>query len=48
MPGPGTYQPKNDLSNEGNYVLSVNISDGKRMILQSSRDSFVDEPSKVT
>lgn len=46
VPGPGTYRPKNDLSGEGNYVLSQNVSSGKRMMLKSQRDSFVDEDHK--
>lgn len=42
VPGPGSYTPKNDLSAEGSYVLSNNVSAGKRMMLKSERDSFVD------
>jgi hypothetical protein len=48
VPGPGTYHPINDLSNSGNYVLSINKSDGRRAVLLSHRDSFVDEAAKRT
>ena len=47
-PGAGTYHPQNDLSSQGKYVLSKNVSDGKRMMLKSDRDSFVDEDHKRT
>lgn len=42
MPGPGIYQPQNDLSNEGRYVLSKNVSAGKRKFLDGRRLSFTD------
>lgn len=45
-PGPGTYQPCNDLSASGDYVLSQNVSAGKRKVLLSARDSFVDDDHK--
>lgn len=45
-PGAGTYHPQNELSSEGKYILSKNVSAGKRMMLKSDRDSFVDEDHK--
>ena len=45
-PGPGKYQPINDLSAEGFYVLSKNLSAGKRAILLGNRDSYL-EPSST-
>ena len=47
VPGPGSYQPNNDLSNSGHYVLSNNPSSGKRVILNSGRSCFVDETAKL-
>ena len=41
-PGPGNYQPVNDLSNEGKYVLSRNFSAGKRTFMDGRRQSFID------
>jgi hypothetical protein len=46
FPGPGTYQPKNDLPSDGNYVLSKNKSARKRSFLLGCRTSFVDEMPK--
>ena len=40
-PGAGTYHPVNDLSGNGIYVLSKNVSAGKRVIVGGPRDSFV-------
>lgn len=42
VPGPGNYQPKNDLSNEGKYVMSKNVSSGQRKFLDGRRLSFTD------
>jgi hypothetical protein len=42
VPGPGSYNPKNDLSADGDYVLSNNLSAGHRKVLLSARNSFVD------
>jgi hypothetical protein len=42
VPGPGIYQPHNDLSNEGKYVLSKNISAGQRKFLDGRRLSFTE------
>jgi hypothetical protein len=42
VPGPGIYQPQNDLSNEGKYVLSKNVSAGKRKFLDGRRLSFTE------
>lgn len=33
VPGPGIYEPQNHLSNEGKYVLSKNVSNGKRTFM---------------
>ena len=41
-PGPGVYKPKNQLSNEGVYVLSRNVSNGKRTFMEGRRQSFID------
>ena len=46
VPGPGNYQPQNDLSGEGHYVLSKNVSAGKRSMLMGRRQSFIDEAPK--
>lgn len=46
MPGPGIYQPQNDLSNEGKYVLSKNVSAGKRTFMDGRRQSFTDLAAK--
>lgn len=46
MPGPGIYQPQNDLSNEGKYVLSKNVSAGKRTFMDGRRLSFTDLVAK--
>ncbi len=43
FPGPGGYKPKNDLPEDGNYVLSQNKSARKRAFLMGRRDSFVEE-----
>ncbi len=40
VPGSGVYHPQNDLSNEGKYVLSKNISAGQRKFLDGRRLSF--------
>lgn len=37
VPGSGSYNPNNDLSNEGKYVLSTNPSAGKRKFLLGRR-----------
>jgi hypothetical protein len=42
VPGSGTYQPNNELSNEGKYVLSKNVSTGKRKFLLGRRQSFTE------
>ena len=47
-PGPGTYEPNNGMSNSGHYVLSNNISSGKRIILNSGRSCFTDETAKLS
>ena len=41
-PGPGVYKPQNDLSNEGKYVLSKNVSNGQRKFLDGRRLSFTE------
>jgi|LakMenE01Jun11ns_1017448.scaffolds.fasta_scaffold8847350_1 hypothetical protein len=41
-PGPGIYRPQNDLSNEGKYVLSKNLSNGQRKFLDGRRLSFTE------
>lgn len=46
MPGPGNYQPQNELSNEGKYVLSKNVSAGKRTFMDGRRLSFTDLAAK--
>ena len=47
-PGAGAYQPINDLSAGGKYVLSKYKGDGKRKFAVSFRDSFVNLPAKQT
>ena len=42
VPGAGVYRPQNDLSNEGKYVLSKNVSAGKRKFLDGRRLSFTE------
>lgn len=42
VPGPGIYRPQNDLSNEGKYVLSKNLSNGQRKFLDGRRLSFTE------
>ena len=42
VPGPGGYKPQNELSNEGKYVLSRNVSAGKRTFMNGPRLSFTD------
>lgn len=46
VPGPGIYQPQNDLSNEGKYVLSKNVSAGKRTFMDGRRLSFTEIVAK--
>ena len=46
MPGSGSYNPQNDLSNEGKYVLSKNQSAGKRKFLLGRRLSFTEFSAK--
>ena len=41
-PGSGAYNPVNDLSNEGKYVLSNNQSAGKRKFMLGRRESFTE------
>ena len=45
-PGPGHYQPKNDLDDSGFYILSKYKGDGKRTFGVDKRISFVDDISK--
>jgi len=45
-PGVGAYQPRNELSNEGKYVLSRNVSAGKRTFMAGRRLSFTDIQAK--
>jgi hypothetical protein len=42
VPGSGAYNPNNDFSNEGKYVLSKNKSAGKRKFMLGRRESFTD------
>lgn len=42
MPSPGIYNPQNDLSPNGKYVLSKNKSAGKRTFMDGRRQSFID------
>lgn len=42
VPGPGNYKPQNDLSSEGKYVLSKNVSAGKRKFMDGGRLSFTE------
>lgn len=42
MPGPGAYKPKNDLSVNGDYVLSKNHSNGTRGFGKANRQTFVE------
>jgi hypothetical protein len=37
VPGSGTYTPNNELSGEGKYVLSKNVSAGKRKFMLGRR-----------
>lgn len=46
VPGPGNYKPQNDLSSEGKYVLSKNVSAGKRKFMDGGRLSFTELISK--
>lgn len=46
VPGPGDYKPQNDLSSEGKYVLSKNVSAGKRTFMDGRRLSFTDLAAK--
>ena len=46
VPGSGAYNPKNDLSSEGKYVLSKNQSAGKRKFMLGRRESFTDFESR--
>jgi hypothetical protein len=41
VPGSGTYNPMNDLSDSGKYVLSKYTGNGRRKLNHSFRDSFV-------
>jgi len=42
VPGPGIYTPRNDISPEGRYILSRNVSAGKRTFMDGRRTSFTD------
>ena len=42
VPGPGVYQPKNDIANDGKYVLSKCVAAGHRKFLDGRRLSFTD------
>jgi len=42
VPGPGIYNPQNNLSGEGIYVLSRDVSAGKRTFMDGRRLSFTD------
>lgn len=46
VPGPDAYKPQNELSSSGKYVLSRNVSAGKRTFMEGRRQSFIDLASK--
>jgi hypothetical protein len=48
VPGAGSYQPMNDISDSGKYVLSTNKGAGRRRFDKEFRESFVHIPAKIT
>lgn len=46
IPGSGTYEPKNNMPIDGNYVESKNKSIRKRAFLMGRRSSFVEDMPK--
>ena len=46
VPGPGVYKPKNDIVDDGKYVLSKCVANGQRKFLDGRRLSFTDISAK--